>query len=257
VSRRALLLGLEIAVPVALLALWWTLSAGSDSFYFPPLSDTVERFRELWLFDRLGSDVLPSVLRLFAGFAIASALGVVAGLALGLFPTLRQVSSPVVEFMRAIPPTALLPFAILVLGVGDGMKVFIIALTCFFPVLLNTITGVAGVDPVLRDTSQVYGLPRAAYVRSVVLPASLPHIFAGMRTSLSIALILMVVSEMVASSNGLGYFVVESQRSFAIADMWAGILLIGLLGYLLNLVFVLVERRVLRWHREARGSALR
>ena len=89
-----------------------------------------------------------------------------------------------------------------------------------------------------------------------MLPAASPQIFAGMRTSLSLALILMVISEMVASTNGIGFFVLQSQRSFAIPEMWAGILLLGLLGYALNLIFMLVERRVLAWHRGARASAL-
>jgi ABC-type nitrate/sulfonate/bicarbonate transport system permease component len=116
-----------------------------------------------------------------------------------------------------------------VLGVGTSMKVFIIAFVCLWPVLLNTIDGVAGVDPT---------------------------IFAGMRTSVSLALILMVISEMVASTNGNGYVVLQSQRSFAIPEMWSGILLLVILGYVLNVVFVLIERRVLRWRRGARASAL-
>ena len=93
-------------------------------------------------------------------------------------------------------------------------------------------------------------------MRSVILPAALPQIFAGMRTSLSIAIIVMVVSEMVASTDGVGFFILESQSSFAITEMWSGILLLGILGYVLNLAFTRVERRVLRWHRGARESAL-
>jgi ABC-type nitrate/sulfonate/bicarbonate transport system permease component len=89
-----------------------------------------------------------------------------------------------------------------------------------------------------------------------MLPAAGPQIFAGMRTSLSLALILMVISEMVASTNGIGYFVLQSQRSFDIPEMWSGILLIGIIGYALNVVFLLIERRVLRWHRGSRASAL-
>jgi ABC-type nitrate/sulfonate/bicarbonate transport system permease component len=127
---------------------------------------------------------------------------------------------------------------------------------CLWPVLLNTIDGVTGIDPTLRDTARVYGVKGPGLLRRIVLPAASPQIFAGMRTSLSLALILMVISEMVASTNGIGFFVLQSQRSFAIPEMWSGILLLGLLGYLLNVVFVLVERRVLAWHRGARASAL-
>jgi ABC-type nitrate/sulfonate/bicarbonate transport system permease component len=202
------------------------------------------------------SDVVPSLVRLGLGYGIACVVAVVAGLALGLSRPLRRAADPIVQFLRAIPPPALLPFGILVLGVGDKMKIFIIAFVCLWPVLLNTIDGVAGVDPTLRETARVYGIRARDRLLKVTLPAAAPQIFAGMRTALSLALILMVISEMVASSNGIGYFVLQAQRSFAIPEMWSGILLLGLLGYVLNGLFLLVERRVLRWHRGARASAL-
>jgi ABC-type nitrate/sulfonate/bicarbonate transport system permease component len=178
------------------------------------------------------------------------------GIPLGLSPLLRRAMSPIVEFLRAIPPPALLPFAIVVLGVGNSGKVFLIAFVCLWPVLLNTIDGVMGIDPTLRETARSYGVSGRDRLLRIVLPAASPQIFAGMRTSLSLALILMVISEMVASTNGIGFFVLQSQRSFAIPEMWAGILLLGLLGYTLNLIFLLAERRVLAWHRGARASAL-
>jgi ABC-type nitrate/sulfonate/bicarbonate transport system permease component len=256
VRSRVLGGALEVAVPVALLVLWGVLSAGSETYYFPPLTDILRAFSDTWLFERVGSDVVPSLVRLGLGYGIACVVGVAAGLALGLSPPLRRAADPVVQFLRAIPPPALLPFGILVMGVGTSMKVFIIAFVCVWPVLLNTIDGVGGVEPTLRETSRVYGVPRRDAILRVMLPAASPQIAAGMRTSLSLALILMVISEMVASTNGIGYFVLQSQRSFAITEMWSGILLLGILGYALNAVFVLVERRVLRWHRGARESAL-
>jgi ABC-type nitrate/sulfonate/bicarbonate transport system permease component len=255
-SRRRLAVALEIAVPIALLLLWGVWSRGSDTYYFPPLTEILETFMDTWVFERVGSDVVPSLTRLALGYGIACVVAVAVGLALGLSLTLRRAADPIVQFLRAIPPPALLPFGILVLGVGNSMKVFIIAFVCLWPVLLNTIDGVAGVDPALRETARVYDIaPRDRLLR-VTLPAAAPQIFAGMRTSLSLALILMVISEMVASTNGIGYFVLQSQRSFAIPEMWSGILLLGILGYVLNAVFLLIERRVLRWHRGARASAL-
>jgi ABC-type nitrate/sulfonate/bicarbonate transport system permease component len=194
--------------------------------------------------------------RLGLGYAIACLTGVAVGVALGLSQPLRRAANPIVQFLRAIPPPALLPFGILVMGIGTSMKVFIIAFVCVWPVLLNAIDGVAGVDPVLRETARVYDIRLRDRIFKVVLPAAGPQIFAGMRTSLSLALILMVISEMVASTNGIGYFVLQSQRSFAIPEMWSGILLLGILGYVLNAIFLLVERRVLRWHHGARASAL-
>jgi ABC-type nitrate/sulfonate/bicarbonate transport system permease component len=254
-TRRALLVGIEILVPVVVLVVLWFWTAGSDVFYYPPLEDVLTTFKDTWLFDRVGSDVVPSLVRLFIGYFLAVAIGVGGGIALGLSPVLRRATSPIVEFLRAIPAPALLPFALLVLGVGNNSKIFVIAFVCLWPILLNAIDGVAGVDPTLVDTGRVYRIPAKDRLMKVVLPAAAPQIFAGMRTSLSLALILMVISEMVASSNGIGYFVLQSQRSFAIPEMWSGIILLGLLGYLFNAVFLLLERRVLAWHRGARAGS--
>jgi ABC-type nitrate/sulfonate/bicarbonate transport system permease component len=257
-TRRTRLLatGLEIAVPIVLVVLWAVWSAGSGSYYYPPLTKILASFRDTWLFSRVGSDVVPSLVRLALGYGIASVVAVALGLLLALVPWLRRACDPIVQFLRAIPPPALLPFGILVMGVGDSMKVFIIAFVCLWPVLLNTMDGISGIDATLLDTSRVYRVSAWDRVVRVMLPAAAPQIFAGLRTSLSLALILMVISEMVASTNGIGYFVLQSQRTFAIPEMWSGILLLGILGYLLNLLFVIVERRVLRWHRGARSSAL-
>jgi ABC-type nitrate/sulfonate/bicarbonate transport system permease component len=255
-GQRWLGTGLEIAVPLLAVALWALLSANSQTYYFPPLTDILESFADTWMFERVGSDVAPSLARMGAGFAIAIVAGVAVGLVLGMSRRARLAAAPIVEFLRAIPPPALLPFAILVMGIGSSMKVFIIAFVCVWPILLNTIDGVRSVDPTLGDTTRVYGVSGHDRLLHVLLPAASPQIFAGMRTSLSLALILMVISEMVASTNGIGYFVLQSQRTFAIPEMWSGILLLGILGYVLNGAFVLIERRVLRWHRGAHASVL-
>jgi ABC-type nitrate/sulfonate/bicarbonate transport system permease component len=253
---RWLALGLEVTVPLLALVLWGLFSAGSDTYYFPPLTDILSTFADTWVFERVGSDVVPSLLRMGVGFLIAVVVAISVGLLLGLSRRARIGAAPIVEFLRAIPPPALLPFAILVIGVGNSMKVFIIAFVCIWPILLNTIDGVRGIDPTLDDTTRVYGISDRDRLWRVMLPAAGPQIFAGMRTSLSLALIMMVISEMVASTNGIGYFVLQSQRTFAIPEMWSGILLLGILGYVLNGGFMLIERRVLRWHRGARASAL-
>jgi ABC-type nitrate/sulfonate/bicarbonate transport system permease component len=255
-TRRVLELALEIAVPIALVAILWAWTAQSTTFYYPPLSDVLERFRDTWVFERFGSDVWPSLRRMAIGYGVAVVIAVLLGTALGSSRWLRRACSPIVVFLRSIPTPALLPFAIVVIGVGDDMKVFIIAFVCLWPVLLNTIDGIQGIDPTLREIARVYGVSGRDRLLRMTLPAASPQIFAGMRLSLSLAVILMVISEMVASTNGIGFFVLQSQRSFAIPEMWSGILLLGILGYVLNLVFVIIERRVLAWHRGARASAL-
>jgi ABC-type nitrate/sulfonate/bicarbonate transport system permease component len=254
-TRAALELLLEIAVPIGLLVAWALVSAGSDSLYFPPLTEILDTFADTWLFDRVGSDVVPSLLRLLGGYFLAIAVGVTVGIPLGLSVMARRAASPIIEFLRSIPPPALIPLGIVVIGVGDEMKVLIIAFVCVWFVLLNTIDGIAGIEPTMLDTIKVYRVRGVDKLRRVIIPAAAPQIFAGMRIALSVSLIMMVISEMVASKNGIGFFVLQSQRSFAIPEMWSGILLLGLLGYVLNLIFLLVERRALAWHRGARAGA--
>jgi ABC-type nitrate/sulfonate/bicarbonate transport system permease component len=244
---------LQALLPVALIALWWSTSADSTSLYYPPLREVVDALREQWLFDRVGTDLVPSLGRLGVGYALAVAAGVSGGLALGLWPWLRRATQAVTEFQRAVPPPLLLPFALVVLGTGNDAKVVVIALGSVWPVLLNTIDGVRGVDAEALEMARSFGLSPAQRVRRVVLPAASPRILVGMRTALSIAIILMVISEMRGSSNGLGFRVLDAQRSFDTAGMFAGIIVLGLVGVVLNSVFVIVERRAMRWYQGARG----
>ncbi|MCU1438870.1 MAG: transporter permease [Naasia sp.] len=251
-GRRIGLVAAEILTPVLLLAAIaiWTNTA--SSFYFPPLQEIGEAFAENWLFARVASDVLPSLFRLLAGFLTAAVLGVALGVLLGRVAWLRRQASPVIEFLRAVPPPALLPFTIIALGVESPAKIALIAFVCVWPILLGTMDGIAGIDLTQRDTGRSFQIRAMRSLFRVELPAASPQIFAGMRTSLPLAIILMVISEMVGATDGIGYFVVQSQRTFALPDMWSGIILLGILGYLLNLLFSLIEGRVLAWHRGAR-----
>ncbi|OSP23603.1 nitrate ABC transporter permease, partial [Streptomyces sp. 13-12-16] len=151
----------------------------------------------------------------------------------------------------------LVPVIMLFAGIGDTMKIVVIAGGCVWPVLLNTVEGVRAVDAVMSETARSYGVTGAARLKDVVLPSASPQIFAGLRQALSIGIILMVISEMFAASNGLGFTVVQFQRSFAIPDMWTGILLLGLLGFVLSVLFQLVERRALGWYHGLRAAARR
>lgn len=255
-SRQAVFLALEVAVPVVLIALYAVWAAPRDDLFFPPLGEIVGTFVESWLSDRLIDDVWPSLYRLLAGFFLATAIGVGFGVVFGLSRRARIATAPMIDFFRALPPPALLPLTILVLGVDDKAKIVLIALVCVFPILLNTMTGVSGIDPVLRETARMYGISRRDQLLHVVMPGALPSIFAGLRTSLSLAVIMMVISEFVAAKNGIGFGIWLAKRSFDIPEMWAGIILLGILGYGLNLILIRVERHVLRWHRGARASAL-
>jgi ABC-type nitrate/sulfonate/bicarbonate transport system permease component len=258
VSRRAYLslkVGAEIAVPLALLAGWQLWTAEAHSRNFPRLSTILVRFKDMWLFSEFGTHVVPSLERIGLGFAIAVAAGILLGIPLGLSRWGRLWAMPHIEYWRAMPPPALLPISIVLLhSIGNVQKVSFIAFFCLFPVLLNTIDGVRGIDPTLAETARSYGLGPFERVRRIVLPAALPQIAAGMRNSLSLAVIMMVLSEYFSSTSGVGYVLLISKNTYQLAPMWAAILLIGLLGYVLNLLFLLAERRLLAWHRGWRAT---
>lgn len=247
---------LEGWLPVGLVAAWWISSEASTSVYFPPLLTIMESFQETWLFERAASDIAPSLARFAAAFGLAMIFGTVLGTVLGLCPRVLAAFAPVLDFARAMPKPALLPIAIVILGIGDAMKISIIAFGIMWPILLNTIDGVRGVDPLQLDMARVYGMRRAMRIRRIILPSASPQIFVGVRLSLGVGLILMVVSEMVASTNGIGYFVLLSQQTFAIPEMWSGIILLGIVGYLINMLSISIEHRALAWHTGWRSTAM-
>ena len=246
--RRAGIAALELWLPVAVVALWWTLTAGSDSLFWPPLAEILEKVREEFISSKVEENLLPSLGHLFAGFAIASVAGVLLGLVLGLNRWVRAMVEPVVHFLRSLPPPALLPFAIVAFGIGSAMKIWVIAFAAFFPILLNTIDGVRGRDPATIEVARAYRVPAWPRFAGIIVPAALPQIFAGLRVGLQTALLLMVVSELVASTGGIGFVILQSQQIFATSTMWAGIVVLGVLGYLLNWAFGQIERRVLAWY---------
>jgi ABC-type nitrate/sulfonate/bicarbonate transport system permease component len=257
-SQRAwnlLKVGAEIAVPVAILVGWQLWATSADSQYFPPPTSILDDFLDLWVFEQFRSDVVPSLMRILIGFGIGAVVGIVLGVPLGLSLWARRFAMPHIEYWRAIPPPALLPISIILLhSIGNLQKISFIAFFCIFPVLLNTIDGVRGLDPTLADTARSYGIPRHVFIRRIVLPAALPQISAGMRLSLSLAVIIMVVSEYFSSTNGVGYVLLISKNTLQMGPMWAAIVLIGLIGYLLNVAYLLAERRFLAWHRGWRAA---
>jgi ABC-type nitrate/sulfonate/bicarbonate transport system permease component len=243
--RRLLLV---LALPVVLFVVWFVATDGSQNFYVPPLRTILTAFADTWTPARLRADVLPSLARLAVGYLLAVLIGVGVGVLIGERRRLRATVEPVLEFFRAVPPPVLVPVIVLFAGIGDGMKVVVIVSGCVWPILLNTVEGVRAVDSVLIDTARSYRIGGLARLRKLVLPSAGPQIVTGMRQALSIAIILMVISEMFAASNGLGFAIVQFQRSFAIPEMWSGIILLGLLGFLLSELFRLAERRVLAWY---------
>lgn len=246
--KRLRLVAWEVWLPVVLVAGWFLVSASSKSFYFPPLAEIIRQLGEVWVFDGFVQDLLPSLGRIVIGFVLAIVIGVVGGVLLGLLPRFEQTIRPIMEFFRATPGVALLPIAIIFLGIGDGMKIFMIATAAMWPILLNTIDGVRSVEPVLLNMARSYRLPIRDRIRFIYIPNAAPQIFAGARLALAIATVVLVVTEMVGSPGGIGYFILDSQRTFKLLNMWTGIVVLGVLGYLLNFGFRLLEDRALSWY---------
>ncbi|MDO5500160.1 MAG: ABC transporter permease [Propionibacteriaceae bacterium] len=243
-------------VLIGILVFWQISTTWLDSPFFPEPLRIFERAVDLWLPSSDGiitasmsRDVLPSLGRALTGFAIAVVAGIALGVIIGLSRTIEAYLDWTLQFMRAVPPPTLFPVFLIILGTGDQMRVALIAFGTIWPILLNTIEGMRGVRPLTIEAARVFRIQPADRLFRVILPAAGPKILAGIRTSLSLALILMVISEMVASSSGIGYQLVQAQRSFAILNMWASILLLAVLGYLLNLLLTVVERRILTWQR--------
>jgi ABC-type nitrate/sulfonate/bicarbonate transport system permease component len=244
---------------------WEVVAIRVQSPFFPPMTDILARARELWLsgdvttafvaWDQVRGDLVPSFTRLALGWLLAAVVGIGAGVVIGRARNLADYVDPLVHFLRAIPPPVLIPAFMILLGQGDTMKVALIAFGVVWPILLNTIDGVRSVDQVQLDTARIYGVVARQRLTHIVLPAATPKIFAGLRISLAIALILMVLSEMVGSVDGIGFGILQAQRSFQYVTMWAGILVLGVAGYAMNVGFLRIERRVLAWHRAERGGA--
>jgi ABC-type nitrate/sulfonate/bicarbonate transport system permease component len=187
--------------------------------------------------------------RIFGGFFLAVGVMVPLGIAMGLFKPIYNLFEPLTELIRPLPPPALIPVVMLFLGIGEAMKIIVIAFACSFPILINTMDGVRSVEPTFVDTAKTFGKSRYEIILQVILPASLHQIFTGWRIALPIALIVDIVSEMVGALNGIGRFILVMQRSFNIPEMYAGVFLVALVGYALNALLRFLNTAVIGWHK--------
>ncbi len=200
----------------------------------------------------LGVKLMATVERMFWGWLIASLIGIVLGAAIGASPRLRAYLGPMLEFLRPLPASATIPVAIALLGLSDGMVLAVIAFGAMWPVLLATMHGFSAVEPRLYEVGRALGLSRAAIIGKIALPSASPDILAGMRLGLTVALILSVVCEMIAGRDGLGNWILLAARSFRAPDLYAGVILLGLLGYVTAIGIGYVESRLLAWRARAR-----
>jgi ABC-type nitrate/sulfonate/bicarbonate transport system permease component len=229
----------------------WELSTRADllnPLIVPPLSRILGVFWNMLWSGQIPMQILLSMKRAAMGYLLAAAIFIPLGILMGLSQRIYRTLEVIVEVLRPVPPPVVIPVALLFFGLEDEMKIFVIFFSCAWPILLNTIDGVRNIDWVLLNTAKTFRLSRVQTIRRIILPAASPQIMTGLRVSLPIMLILVVISEMVGSTDGIGYFILDAQRRFRVAQMYAGMLALAILGYALNQLFNLVHRRLLSWH---------
>jgi ABC-type nitrate/sulfonate/bicarbonate transport system permease component len=253
-----------IWLTVAVLVIWEIAARLVHSLFVPPISQIAATFAQEWLApdprtlftsELFRENVLPSLERFVGGYLAAALVGVAAGIVMGVWWPVGAFFRPLVRFGMSVPATALITIAIAIFGIQSSMNIFLIAVGSVWPILLNTYDGVRSIDRTVLLSARSLQLKQWRIFRSVWLPGASPSIFAGLRVSLGIALVLMVASELYAATDGIGYTLVIHQRTFKMAEVWSDTFLIALIGIVANVLFSAIERRVLRWRSGARRSA--
>lgn len=245
-----------VALLIVLLAVWeLTWRAGLiQSMSWPPASRVFAALLAEVLNRALLGELATTLWRVLSGFVIASAVAIVVGVCMGSFRAVHNLLEPVTELLRPIPVSALVPVAILFFGIHGEMKIAMVTYAAFFPVLISTYAGIREVDPVLRDTGRTFRMTRLERLRRIEIPAAAPFMAAGLRISLALSLVVAVVAEMVAGGDGVGSYLLFRQRAMRVAEMYAAIVALALLGYALNRLFVWLERRVVFWSSSVTGA---
>jgi ABC-type nitrate/sulfonate/bicarbonate transport system permease component len=242
----------RLAVPLVFLAAW-ELAARlglANTLLFPPPSAAFLDLYVLMSSGYLWRALYASLFRVVCGFALAATFGVALGTAMARKRLIRDVFDPLVELLRPISPLALFPLAILWFGIGDASKIFLIALAAAFPVILNTYAGARSIDANLVRAARSLGATEFEIFKGVVLPASLPYIFTGLRLAWGISLIVIIAAEMIGATIGMGYMILEAQQTFRTERVLAGIFVIGAIGYTTDLGFRRLREWLLPWYRE-------
>ncbi|MDH6131558.1 NitT/TauT family transport system permease protein [Kitasatospora sp. MAA4] len=234
---------------LALLALWEVAPRAGlvDRTFLPPFSEVAQAWWGLLTSGQLASNTQASLTRSLVGFGLAVLIAVPLGLLIGWYRPVADLLSPLLELFRNTAALALLPVFILILGIGETSKISIVLYACVWPILLNTISAVRTVDPTLLRLARSLNLPPLRLFQKVILPASVPAVFTGIRLAGSVSILVLVAAEMVGAKAGLGYLINASQFNFAIPQMYAGIVTISVLGLLFNQLLVALERRFTRW----------
>ncbi|GGJ61615.1 ABC transporter permease [Streptomyces brasiliensis] len=244
-GRRGLPLVLN-AVSIALgIAIWWALA--SAGFKLPTPPEVVARARTLIDNGTLGKDVVASLTRVLIGFALGTAVAIPVGFLMGWYAVLRGLIEPWIQFFRTIPPLAIIPLAVVVMGIDETPKIFVIFLAAFLACVISTFQGVVSVDRTLISAARVLGAKDMTIFVRVVVPASTPFILVGMRVGLGSAWATLVAAELVAAQQGLGYRMQNAELYYDLPTIFVGLISIGILGLLMDRILLLAERRLTAW----------
>jgi NitT/TauT family transport system permease protein len=232
-----------------LLVIWELVARATPKLllYFPPISRILAALGEVLAAGSILQHGSVTLGRFAAGYLLSAGLAVTAGVILGYSRFLHSFFATAIELFRPMPSVAIIPVAIFLLGIGDGMIITVTVYATVWPILINTIDGVRRVEPTLIDTGRTFGLSSGQILRQIIIPGASPYIVTGLRIGLSIALILVTTAEMIAGSKGLGFFILDEERAMNSANMYAGIVVVALLGYALNRLFLLLETRTMKW----------
>ena len=235
--------------PLGFLLLWEFVSRAGlvNRVFLPPFSEIAAEWWNLLFSGQLWEHTSASMFRSFMGFWIAVGLGVPIGLLVGWYRVVDDLLNPLLEIFRNTSPLALLPVFILMLGIGETSKIAIIVYGAFFPILLNTISAVKTVDPLLIKSARSLGFGTMRLFQKVILPYSVPTIFAGFRLAAGFSILLLIAAEFIAARAGLGYLITYSGQNFQVQQMYAAIMTISLIGLLINAGLVRVERSLSKW----------
>jgi NitT/TauT family transport system permease protein len=240
---------ISLAVPVTIIILWSFLTFLNfvPSYILPTPYDVLTSFFELLVSGELFIDMVSTIIRITVGFLIAAAVAIPIGIGIGWSKEIETLLNSVIQILRPIPPLAWIPFALLWFGLGLQSEVFIIFIGAFFPILLNTIDGVKGVEKVFIEAAYTLGASERQLLSNVVLPASLPGIFTGLRIGIGIGFMSSIAAEMIAAKSGLGYLIMKAMRLIDTGDVIVGMLTIGVIGFVINLLFKKAEDRYILW----------
>jgi ABC-type nitrate/sulfonate/bicarbonate transport system permease component len=240
---------LAVSAPIALVALWeGAVRLGVlDARFFPPPSLVIVTLYRLVVSGTVVQHTLMTVARVLVGFGMGAAVGLAAGTALGAVPPLRVALEPTISALYVIPKVAILPLVMLIFGLGEASKIAIVAISTFFIVVINTTAAVVGVEPIYVEAGRAFGARRLAMFRHVILPGALPVIITGLRLALGTALIVVIAAEFVATQEGIGFFIWHAWNTLRPEEMFAGFIVIAVLGMLSYAVIRWFGRRVTPW----------